>query len=475
LLKTIIKKEILNNILSLRFLVTFILLITIISVTVFILTDDYVSRVDEYSRRQSELENYLSQYAHFNRIGNIVDPVQPPLSFFSLIRGLSSEANLEEFHNDPIPVMFPLIDLVFIVTLLMSLVALLFSYDSICGEKGDGTLRLMLSNDLPRSKIILGKIAGGTLTLLIPYIISLIIGMLIILINPRVLWKGEAWGALGLILIGSVMYVILFVCLGILISSRHQTSSASIMTSLFLWVLFILIIPNLSPYAASLVSKTPSRIKMGREISKITDVDRDELGRRLAGERQQTVLKKYPQLAEKLNKDNLQRRLSEDPDYKRAYEELTEEIQAAWDEANRIQGAKADEIRAEYSRKSEVQTRYATTISMLSPLSSFIYLATDLSSTGIRNRDHFSGLRERWWGLFGEFSRRKRESLKREDPSRDVWNSAVDVSDRPRFEYKEEALISRWLGTIRYFLVLFFITMILFSASYVLFVRYDIR
>ncbi len=475
MLKTIVKKEILNNILSLRFLVTFILLITIISVTVFILTDDYVRRVDEFARRQSEVENYLSQYAHFNRIGNIVDPAQPPVSFFSLIRGLSSEANLEEFHNDPIPVMFPLIDLVFIVALLMSLVALLFSYDSVCGEKGEGTLRLMLSNDLPRSKIILGKIVGGTLTLLFPYVVSLTIGMLIILINPRVLWKGEDWGALGLILVGSVLYFILFICLGILISSRHQTSSASIMTALFLWVLFILIIPNLSPYAASLVSKTPSRIKLGREISKITDVDRDELGSRLAEERRQMVLKKHPELAEKLSRDDLQRRLSEDPAYKRGYEELVKEVQAAWDEANRIQGAKADEIRAEYNRKIEIQTNHAAIISMLSPLSSFIYLATDLSSTGIRNREHFSELRERWWGLFGLYSRRKRESLKQEDPSRDVWNSPVDISDMPRFEYKEEALKSRWLGTIQNFLLLFFIIMILFSAAYVSFIRYDIR
>ena len=158
MLSTIIKKELLSNIFSFRFLVTFVLLLVIVTITVFILTDNYVKKLDEYSQRQREIENYLGSYAHFNRINNVVRPSQPPIPFYSLIRGLSSDINIGEFDNDPLPVIFPLIDFTFIVTILLSLVALLFSYDSICGEKEDGTLKLMLSNRFSRSKIILGKI-----------------------------------------------------------------------------------------------------------------------------------------------------------------------------------------------------------------------------------------------------------------------------------------------------------------------------
>jgi len=82
MLKNIIQKEILNNIFSSRFLVTFLLLVIIVLATSIILTNDYVRKQDEFSRRQTEIENYLREYAHFNRIGGVIDPAQPPLAFY---------------------------------------------------------------------------------------------------------------------------------------------------------------------------------------------------------------------------------------------------------------------------------------------------------------------------------------------------------------------------------------------------------
>ncbi len=102
------------------------MLLVIVTVTSFILTSDYLKQIDEYSQRQTEIENYMKSYAHFNRVQNVIRPSQPPLPFHSLVRGISSDVNIDEFDDDPLPVMFPLIDLVFIVTILMSLIALIF-------------------------------------------------------------------------------------------------------------------------------------------------------------------------------------------------------------------------------------------------------------------------------------------------------------------------------------------------------------
>jgi ABC-type transport system involved in multi-copper enzyme maturation permease subunit len=475
MLKTFIKKELLTNILSFRFLVTFLLLLVIVIVTVFILTDDYVRRVDEYARRQSEIENYLQKYAHFNRIGAILSPSQPPISFYSLIRGLSSETNIEEFDNDPLPVMFPLIDLTFIVTILLSLIALLFSYDSISGEKEDGTLKLMLSNRLPRAKIILGKVVGGTLTLLAPFLLSLIIGLIIILLNPRVQWQGQDWGAFGLIILGSIIYFTLFYCLGLFISSRHHASSSSVMTSLFVWVLLVLVIPNMSPYLASFLAKTPSKIKVDREVYRITQVERDEVGRKLMRERILEMQKKYPVLAERLSDTEIQKRIAQDAGYKQAYEELREAIEQALFEANQIQGQKASLIQNELDRKEEAQQRLSLYISMISPLSDFTYLATDLSSTGIRNMNYFRRIYRIWDQAFGDYGTKKMAALKEKDPRIDIWNSPVDVSDRPRFEYHQEALMERLKAAIRFFVILIIFSLALFTAAFFSFVRYDVR
>jgi ABC-type transport system involved in multi-copper enzyme maturation permease subunit len=475
MLKTIIKKEIQNNIFSFRFLTSFALLLVIVTITVFILTNDYLKRIDEYSQRQTEIESYMKNYAHFNRVQNVLRAAQPPIPFYSLIRGLSSDINIDEFDDDPLPVMFPLIDLVFIVAMLMSLIAVIFSYDSVCGEKEDGTLKLMLSNDCSRSTVILGKGAGGILTLFIPFLFSLIVGLLIITLQPRVDWKGADWGALGLIVIGAVLYFGFFYGLGMFISSRHQASSSSIMTSLFVWVLLILVIPNLSPYVASFISPTPSRIKIDRETSRMMDTERDDLGRKLMRERLEELVKKYPVLAENLSEAETKERVAKDPAYREAYQARTREVQAAWDEANRIQREKADKILRELDRKEAAQTEVSTFFSMVSPLSDFTYLATDLSSTGIRNGHHLDQIREAWERTFWDYARQKIAALQKQNPTVDWWNTAVDMSDRPRFQYKEEPLAGRIKSTLPAFALLIIYSLILFLAAYFSFIRYDVR
>lgn len=81
------------------------------------------------------------------------------------------------------------------------------------------------------------------------------------------------------------------------------------------------------------------------------------------------MIKKYPVLAERITEEERQRRIAQDPDYRKAHKELTEATQSAWDEANRIQNDKARELRRDLDRKEEVQQGLATWISMISPLS----------------------------------------------------------------------------------------------------------
>ena len=475
MLSSIIKKEIQNNLFSFRFLVASILLMIIITVAIFVLTNDYVRKVEEYSRRQIGIENYMKKYAHFGRIDPILRPSQVPIAFHSLIKGLSANTNIEEFDNDPLPAMFPLIDLTFIVTIILSLIALLFSYDSISGEKEDGTLKLMLSNNVPRSKIILGKIIGGILTLFIPFLFSLIIGLLIINFNSRVRWTETNWQTLGLIILGSILYFTIFYCIGIFISSLHHSSSSSIMTSIFVWILLVLIIPNLSPYIASFIVKTPSRIEVEREVSRLTGIERDKLGRRLSQEKELEIFRKYPFLEKRHTQTEIQRLISENPTYRNAYEELKREIKKAWDKANQIQEEKADAIERELIRKEESQTSLSVIISMISPLSDFIYLATDLSSTGLRNMNYFSQIVIKWEEDFDDYRIKKITALEKENPTINWWNTPVDMSDRPIFQYKQEALGNRLKACLHYYAVLILFNLIFFTAAFFSFTKYDAR
>jgi ABC-type transport system involved in multi-copper enzyme maturation permease subunit len=372
--------------------------------------------------------------------------------------------------------MFPLIDLTFIVAILLSLAALVFSYDAVSGEKEDGTLKLMLSNGLPRAKILLGKVIGGTATLLGPFVVALILGQIVILLTPRLAWSGSNWAALGLLLVGAALYVFFFFILGVLISALHHSSPASIMTSLCAWVVFVLVLPNLSPYLASLVSPAPSRIKVGRETSRLTDVDRDELGRRLEAERLREFYKKYPDItpANSFGAE-AKARAEKDPAFKEALQARTHEVQAAWGEANRIQNAKADALRDELRRQEEAQTKLSKTISMISPAADFSYLGTDLTSTGLQNQKHFAELARLWGQSYRDYVQTRTSALQKKDPLTDWWNSAVEVSDMPRFQYKEEAIGARIAGVLPALGLLAGFGLLAFAAAFFSFIKYDVR
>jgi len=476
MLKTLILKEMRAHLLSFRFLASFVILFVLVVVTATVLTGDYVRKLDEYSARQAAIDRYLRTYAHFNRIQNVLQPTQPPIPFQTLVRGLTADVNVEEFDDDPLPVMFPLIDLTFIVTILMSLVALILTYDAVSGEKEEGTLKLMLGNSLPRSKIVLAKAAGAGLTLVGPLVVSLAAGMLVILLHPRVDWSGVDGAALALIVVGAVLYSGVFALIGILVSSIHRSSASSIMTSLFVWTLLVLVVPNLSPYVASFLSPAPSRIKVAREASRLTDVDRDDLGRKLQAQYRAEVLKEYPVLGEQLTEPELKKRVAEDPLYRKAYEAGRAAVQKAWDEANRIQGAKAGALWEDLRRKEEAQTGLARTISMISPLADFDYLATDLSSTGTRNMAHFGRLSGLWSkSFYDDYRPKKVDELRAKQPTADVWNTAIDMSDAPRFRYVEEGLGGRLQAALPPFAVLAGLAVVLFAGAYVAFIRYDVR
>lgn len=475
--RVMLDKEIRNHLLSFRFLAVFVLLVVIVPATVMILSTDAVRKQDDLSRRRAEIQTYLRSYAHFNRLYGVIAPVQPPIPMLALVRGLTDDVDLDVFDNDPLPVMFPLIDLTFIVTILLSLAALVFAYDAVSGDKEDGTLKLTLANTVPRSTVLAAKLLGGMITLFVPFLLSVAAGLVVILLNPRIGWSASDWGALGLLLAGAAVYLAVFYGLGLFVSARHASSASSIMTSLVVWVLLVLVVPNLSPYLAELIIPAPSRIRIGREVDRLTDVERDNLGRKLSAEKRAAVIAANPVLAsvERMSEAEVKAAIARDAAFAAAYETFRKESEAAWREANVIQGEKAEVLRTELRLKEAAQTRLALDLSLVSPLAGFTYLATDLSSTGMLNQGHFADLRGAWGRLYAEYAQKKMAEMRQADPTVDLWNTAIDVSDLPRFVYKEASLADRIKGALKPFLVLFGYGLVFFAAAYVSFIRYDVR
>ncbi|MHC4638726.1 MAG: ABC transporter permease subunit [Planctomycetota bacterium] len=251
MLKTIIAREFLNNILNLRFMIGLVFCLIITVVCIVILSHDYRQELADYNRRVNLQDEFMDNYATRGRMFRMIPHQKPPERFRPLIIGISGDENVESFDDNPLPILFPRLDFLFIVTIIMSLLAILFSYDAIAGERQSGTLRLVISNSISRTEILFGKFIGGTASLLIPFILALLVGTLYISLDPNIQWDGSAWAELALLTAASITFITLFYLLGLMVSTFSKYSAVSILNCLFLWVLLILVIPNVCPYISA--------------------------------------------------------------------------------------------------------------------------------------------------------------------------------------------------------------------------------
>ena len=135
------------------------------------------------------------------------------------------------------------VDWAFIIGYVLSLLALLFTFDSVSGERERGTLRLMLANSIPRHTVLIGKFLGALISIGIPTALAILINLLMISTSNAVHLTSETWERLGIIIVVALIYISLFLALGLLVSTRTQRSSVSLVTLLLTWVIFVVFVP----------------------------------------------------------------------------------------------------------------------------------------------------------------------------------------------------------------------------------------
>ena len=147
--------------------------------------------------------------------------------------------NLRDIRPD-----FTKVDWAFIIGYVLSFIALLFTFDAIAGERESGTLRLMLANPIPRHTVLIGKFLGALISLSIPFALAVLMNLLLIYISGNVQLGAEAWMRLGMILSVAMLYICIFIALGLLISARVRESAVSLVILLLIWVVFVVFTPS---------------------------------------------------------------------------------------------------------------------------------------------------------------------------------------------------------------------------------------
>ncbi len=487
MLKTIIAREFLNNILNLRFMIGLVLCIIVTVACIMILAHDYQQELADYNRRVNLQDEFLSNYATKGRMFRTIPHQKPPERFRPLIIGISGNENSKSFDDNPLPILFPHLDFLFIVTIIMSLLAILFSYDAVTGERQSGTLRLVISNSISRTTILFGKLVGGTASLLIPFIMALLVGLLYISINPVIQWDSSAWAEFGLLTATSITFITLFYLLGLMVSTFSRYSSTSILNCLFLWVLLILVIPNVCPYISAQLRRVPSIRETQRQAEEI-----EQACREVRRQRRKEIVNKfrsdYGGLFSKLeslgfgkilddeigDREKVEELAAADPEFKAMVDAFRRELEQASSEFRDTVRQEQGKLWGNLNKKAAAQTRFAKNLACISPFANFVYVARGLTGTGLSSLEYFDQAKAEYRKRFWRHVFKKEREAKKNDPTfRD--DSFLDLGDYPRLEFKEEALKDKLGEVLPYWGILVLFNVVFFVAAFAGFMIYDVR
>ncbi len=286
MLSTIILKELKSIISSPKFVITFAACSIMILLSVWVGIQDYragVARTDaaqeiNYQVLKTTTWNsvHTRAFRHPDPMQIFVSGVNNDVGRLADIRG-SEEVRLKNsvYSDDSIFAVFRLVDFAFIVMIVLSLVAILFTYDAINGEREGGTLQLTFSNPVPRAKFILGKLIGSWLGLVVPLLIPILLSVLLVLFM-RIPMTPLHWQKLGTLLGVALLYFTFFIALGLLTSALARHSATSFLISLVIWVFFVFIVPRAGVMAAGQFVDVPSVAEMKSRQAAFTKEQQDQ-------------------------------------------------------------------------------------------------------------------------------------------------------------------------------------------------------
>ena len=283
MLLTLIRRELLDNLMTFRFAAAVFITLLLVVATTAVLIQDYERRLESYNTsvetHRQRLRKWQTYSPGMERL--YVDRPPNPLSLFNV--GLDKrlgnkirvshgfvpslwDATMDSSDNSFLNI-FSSIDIVFIFQIVLSLLALIFAYDALAGERERGTLRLVLTHPVRRGHILFAKYISAMLCLLVPVLMSLILAVILLTASTSIFLSTDAFLCMGGIVLSSLVYLSVFYLIGLLISAVTRRTSTALMLSMFVWGFLVLVYPNMI-----LTAITPQATSEARGISTLTQI-----------------------------------------------------------------------------------------------------------------------------------------------------------------------------------------------------------
>ena len=403
MLMTLIQKEIMHHILSVRFVALLLMCALLIPLTLSINYRRYSQNVTDYQESVKRTQAEAKENPP-----NAQDPNVEVSKFFLKPTPLSVFANgLEEalptylgmtrngvrqgsagISQASVAYALGNLDFLFIVGIVFSLLALLFTCDAVAGEREAGTLRINLSNPLPRDVFLWSKLIGGYIVFVIPFLVSFLLGLLLIVGQGFPLGElNVGLPVLGLTLV-SLLYIAVFFAIGVVISTYVDNAKTALIVAFTFWVFAVLIAPRGAFVVAKLVAPTRTQ--------QAVYMEKNALRNNLMKDKDEQIGKK---MALAFDTGGTAHITLNDPETQERLDTLRKPIE----EQYRLEFQnQADKIDRDYQREKERQEQVGEMLSRIAPTASLTYFAMNLTQTGTLKRDTYFQTGERYYDQLHE-------------------------------------------------------------------------
>lgn len=284
-LRTLVMKEVHDLVLTMRFSVGSVLALGLAVMAAYVGSLDYNARLDSYQTKLKLNRDALGRTAVYSFLQPTV--VRPPEPLSILHHGLegrlgtdfgisldeeSTEATGENRGNEYLSI-FSAVDLTVIVAVILGLLALLFTFDAVCGEREAGMLKLMMSYPLSRGQLLLSKYLGAWITLILPTAVACLLSLMVMGIAAQVHWGARELVRIALIFLFYALYLSLMLLVGLVLSSFAQRASLALVSATFVWFFLVAIVPNLATMVPDFVGAREQIYQSTME--NLGQVDRD--------------------------------------------------------------------------------------------------------------------------------------------------------------------------------------------------------
>ena len=296
---TIAKKELRLLLLTYRFIVGLVLCVVSVSAGTLSVIEDVNSRSAAFRRALDEFQESLSREVPLaESVFNLYAFRSPrQLAVFSVGADRWQGNRVIATHHkvpylpewlgasNPYMVVFRSIDFTVVVQIVLGLMALLFAFDAISGEREAGTLRLIMSNPVARDHVLMGKALGQLLGLVAILSLCNAISLVLVQLSPKLHLSVEEVYRVITIFMTSILYVTSMYSIGLLLSTWTGRSSTAAFVAMFAWISSVVIYPNAVAYgvdrASSVRAESISAEQRSEQLNNAFSDEVEALARRI--------------------------------------------------------------------------------------------------------------------------------------------------------------------------------------------------